>query len=293
MKKRKILIIFMILIILFSTISLTLGKYIYNSVWNYYISSKGFYFESDLLDINTKKNSNLKWDGTNIFFELKNSSRNGLVSEYDITYKITCEVLGDEADYVSCIINDTNYNSYGGTLSTVSYCKNNIDSTDVSSLEKTECEINGYNWYNEVATKSNYFNLQSTNEEKQIDEVSVKITVESLKPYNKKLIGIFNLNKLEDQATDLIIDYQNYNENIELSLTNISTKNKCVEINFDSNDYAVDLSDSIIDYSVDNDKINNLTVEIPKENSVITVFYKKNYSKKYLIDDFVVLEKEC
>ena len=73
MKSKKIFTIFVILIIMFATISLTLGKYIYNSVWDYYLSSKAFYFESDLLDINTKNNSLLKWDGSDINFKINNS----------------------------------------------------------------------------------------------------------------------------------------------------------------------------------------------------------------------------
>ena len=291
MKKRKIMTIFIIISVLFGTISMTLGKYIYNSVWSYYLTSREFYFESDMLDINTKKNSMLKWDGEDIKFKLKNGKNDELISEYDITYKIVCEVLGEESDYIDCDLNNTNKNVYDGTLSTESYCVNSIDSVDVSALEKTECEINGYVWHNEVTTKLNFFNLKLTDDSKNIDEVSIKITVESLSPYKKELIGIFNLNKLEEPETDLLIEYQGYDEYDELILTNLSDQKKCVEINFLSDNYVVDIDDTIIDYSLE--ETNKIILEIPKEDSIIKDFYKTNFEKKYSIEDFVIVEKDC
>lgn len=294
MKSKKIFTIFVILIIMFATISLTLGKYIYNSVWNYYLSSKSFYFESDLLDINTKNNSLLKWDGNDVNFKINNSQNNELISEFDITYKITCEVMGQEANYIDCILNGTNSNIYNGVLSNDSYCKNNIDSVDVSNLEKSECEIKGYTWYNEVATKENYFNLKLTDNKQYIDEVSIKVTAESLAPYRKKLIGVFNLNMIEENETNIIIDYQNYSEYDELIFTNLTADNKCLEISFKPEDYIVELDDKVSNYSTDeNDKINKINVQILKQHSLIKRFYKKNQDKIYTIDDFVIEEKEC
>ena len=72
-KRNRLLIILFIIILFVVTATFTLGKYAYNNAWNYYLSSKGFYFESDLLSINTKKNSLLRWDGSDISFEIRNS----------------------------------------------------------------------------------------------------------------------------------------------------------------------------------------------------------------------------
>ena len=294
MKFKKIITIFIILIMIFTTISLTLGKYIYNSVWDYYLTSKEFYFESDLLDINIKNNSLLKWDGSDVYFKINNSQNAELVSEYDIKYKITCEVIGDESDYIDCVLNGSDSNVYSGTLSMESFCKNNIDSNDVSNLEKTECEINGYTWYDEVAVKENYFNLKLTDENKNLDEVTIKITAESLTPYNKKLIGVFNLNKLEQNEPELTIDYQTYDAYDELIFTNLTFENKCLEISFDTNNYIIDLDDKVSEYLVnENNQVNKISVQILKQDSEIKRFYKKNKEKKYSIDDFSIENKEC
>ena len=74
MKKRKILIVIFLFLMISITISLTLGKYVYNSVWNYYLTSRNFYFESDLLSIDTRNNSFLKWNGEDLYFKLINHS---------------------------------------------------------------------------------------------------------------------------------------------------------------------------------------------------------------------------
>ena len=295
-KKRNIIMI--TLVILFAiivTTTMTFGKYIYNSVWDYYLSSVEFYFESDLLDINTKNNSLLKWDGSNIDFIIKNSINKELISEYDIEYKVTCEVLGDEADYIKCILNDTNSSTFNGTLASEAKCTNSIDSTDVSKLTKAECEVGGYTWTEEVASKNNYFNLVLTDETKSIDEVSVKITAQSTSPYSQTLIGIFNLNKVENQDIELITSYESYSDYDELTLTNTTDTSKCVSISFSADNYSIDIdTESVLNYDTDeNKKINQIEIELTAKQTSFYNFYKINSEKVYSINDIIVEEKEC
>ena len=293
--KKKIIIVLIMISILTITTTLTLGKYVYNSVWNYYLSTRGFYFESDLLDANIKNNSLLKWDGTDIYFMLKNSLNNELISEYDISYKITCEVLGDEANYVDCMLNGTSSSEFNGVLSSNASCINNITDEDVSGLNKAKCEINGYTWQQEITSTRNYFNLKLTDETKEIDELSVKITVDSIGPYTKELIGIFNINKIDIDESSILTKYQSFSEYDELSIINTSTGEKCLSINFDTNDYLFDATSySILDQHIDSsNKINQIDIKINKDSSSIYNFYKINNEKEYSINDFVIDEKEC
>ena len=294
-KTKKVFTIFLLMFVLVTAISLTSGKYIYNSVWNYYLKSKGFYFESDLLDVNTKKNSNLKWDGSDVYFEIRNSLNNELISDYDISYKVTCIVLGNEADYIDCVLNGTENSSFNGTLSSGASCVNTINSEDASSLNKTECELNGYTWSQEVTSKNNYFNLVLKDSTKNVDEVSVKITAESLTPYHKTLTGLFNLNKVEITDTPFIIRYEDYGEYDEVSITNTTTAKACFSISFDSAEYLYDINQNeVLNYEVDSDdKVNQIDVEISKQSTKKYDFYKINGSKQYSIDDFTIEEKEC
>ena len=295
-KKRKIVIIVLLSIFLIvATIAMTQGKYIYNSVWNYYLSSKEFYFESDMLSINTKNNSLLKWDGSNVNFVIKNSLNNELISEYDISYKIKCEVIGKEAEYMDCILNDSNLSTFEGKLSSEAKCYNSLDETDVSQLTKSECELKGYTWKNEITSKNNYFNIILKDNTKKIDELKVKITAESITPYKQILSGIFNLNKVEGHTSDYIINYESYDESDEISITNISSEKKCISIDFDSSDYSVDSSSDYILNSIsdNNGKISGIEIELEEQKTAQIELYKINDEKVYSVNDINVEEKEC
>lgn len=293
--RKKITIIVVLLVVLVATVTLTLGKYVYNSVWNYYLKSKGFYFESDLLDIDTRKNSLLKWDGSDIYFTIKNSLNNKLISEYDISYKISCTVLGEQADYIDCNLNGVNSTTYTGTLSSEAKCINELTTDDVSSLSKTECEVNGYTWYEEISSKDNYFNLVLKDNNKQIDEVSVKITTESLTPYHKTLVGIFNLNKVETETEEIIKNYESLNDYDKYTFINTTNTNKCLEVSWDVLNYTLDIDiNDVLGYSENESKqINQITIELQKQESIIFDFYKINKNKEYSIDDVTIEEKEC
>lgn len=292
--KRCILIVVFLLVFITAT-SLTFGKYVYNSVWNYYLTSKGFYFDSDLLDINTKKNSILKWDGGDIYFNIKNSQNEELISEYDISYKVTCEVLGEESKYIKCNINNTELSTFNGNLASTANCINETDDLDVSSYSKAECQLKGYIWNEEITNKSNSFNLVLTDATKSIKEVSVKITAESLTPYHETLIGIFNLNRVDSEDLEIVTNYQNYDDYVELSISNTTTTDKCLLISFDESDYSLDLNlDSVLEYNTNLDKkINQVKVKVLNQKNLIYNLYKLNTNKVYSMEDILIEEKEC
>ena len=69
--KRNILISLIIVAIILCIYGLTLARYVGNSVRDYYLKSKGFYFTSDYLSSNTVKNVNNLWTGENVYFNIK------------------------------------------------------------------------------------------------------------------------------------------------------------------------------------------------------------------------------
>ena len=72
-------------------VGIAYGRYIYNIVDNYILETKGFYFNSSVLSMNTREYSIINWDGVNDYtltIDL-NSRKNSLKStESDITYDI-------------------------------------------------------------------------------------------------------------------------------------------------------------------------------------------------------------
>ena len=294
-KRNKLLIMLFLMLLFVVTATLTLGKYAYNNAWNYYLSSKGFYFESDLLSINTKKNSMLRWDGSDINFQIKNSQNDKMISEYDISYKISCEVLGEEADYIKCSLNGTTEDVFQGTLTTTANCINTIDDKDVISLSKAECEIGGYTWNEQSSSKNNYFNLELMDPTKSIDEVSIKIIAESITPYHQTLTGIFNLNLVDSHDLELVTSYQSYSDYDEISITNTTNKEKCVYVSFDTSKHLIDLENaSVSKYEADeNGNVNKIELKLEEKKSLIYKFYKIFDRENYSIDDFEIQEKEC
>ena len=89
------------------------------------LKSKGFYFTSDELKYQvTSKNTNTSWDGEKVNFTIKNSQNLDLVTEYDITYTASCNVIGDSASYATCKMNGSETDNFSGILPTIQSCYN-------------------------------------------------------------------------------------------------------------------------------------------------------------------------
>lgn len=293
-KKKMILLIIIFCVVLIITASLTFSKYVYNSVWEYYLQSRDFYFSSENLDTNNKKNSILTWDGSSIKFEIRNSENANLVSEYDITYKVSCEILNEAKDYLSCNLNSTGKSIYTGKLTGTSKCIDPKGEKEVSDLIKSECELGGYVWKKEITTKEIDFNFDLKDETKNIDEVSVQIIVESTYPYKKILKGTFYLNLVEEEF-EYETYYQDYNEYNEITITNKTNENKCFNISFDGekNLYNNFSNDEIEAYSTEDKIINKIKVKIQKQMSSEFDFYKIKPESIYSLDDFIIEEIDC
>ena len=133
--RRKLIICILILgFILMISYGVTYARYASNSIWNYYLESKGFYFTSETLE---NKRINNEWDGSKVYFDVRNSINSYIATEYDINYEITCNIKNDIDGM--CKINGTELNTFQGTLATYEGCVNLKDDKDVSSYNKETC----------------------------------------------------------------------------------------------------------------------------------------------------------
>ena len=66
-KHRKISIIVLSTLIFVLLISVSFGKYIYNVIDSYILETKGMYFNSSVLGVNTKEYRINNWDGVNAY----------------------------------------------------------------------------------------------------------------------------------------------------------------------------------------------------------------------------------
>lgn len=278
-----------ILLLIGIIVSFSQAKYISNSVWNYYLKSKGFYFESDdltSLGANIVKND---WNEENIYFNIRNNLNRSVISSYDITYNVLCSVESKHADKVSCHLNGTQDSTINGTLTSIEACKNNKDDgVDVKSYSKSQCELEEYLWERQISSKELYFNLVSEDEGYKIEDIKVNIKVDSTSPYNKTLLGEYTLYKNNNLKDKISLDFKNYNNFDKLLIHNYYNEEKCLNLKWDSNKLIIDTAlNKLISYRADNDNyLNEIEFKIAKNTSIIYNFYRKDFLKEYSVDEF-------
>ena len=273
------------------TFGFTYAKYVSNSLWNYYLGSKGFYFASDSLGMESIEHVNNLWDGKSVHFSLTNSENELVATDYNIPYQVSCTVLGDDASLYSCSINGTNSNTYTGTLSGYEACVNyKNDGIDVSDYIQSECEVNGYTWEKEPALADLYFDV-SKNDGTEITDVTVEITAKSTSPYEKTLRGTYELHRdlTLDGSVSLAYDYDEFVGN--LLVTNSFSQEKCVTITWNANDLRIDSNQGFNQFTEDaKGYINGITFKINGKSTVPLTFYQTDFDKVMDTSSFQIIE---
>jgi len=289
--KYMLLIVMFLGVISIITYNYSFAKYVSNHAWNYYLGTKGLYFSSEQLGTTKITNVNNNWDLGSTQFTLKNSENDFLISDYDIEYTVKCTIQNDASQYSKCTLNGTDSNVFNGIISSSSKCENNIDETDVSSYNQNDCESNGYEWKSQESYKELYFDIVKTAEE-DINYVSVLIEATTTSPYNKKILGEFNLSSTEIEENGLKVDYKELNNYSRVIISNSYNENKCVKLNWDANKLRIDeISKNISSYQYDsNNNINEIIFNINKKDSISYVFYKTDFTKTYDYQEFSLLE---
>lgn len=280
--KRYLFMILGILMVMFIvTRGFSYARYASNEVFNYYLSSKGFYFESDDLSYDTKKNVDTMWDGEKIYFSVSNGTNDVLASEVDITYEVSCVV--DELDTTKkCLLNGTNSSEIKATLSASYGCKNDTDDgIDVGSYDESRCVSAGYVWGAKISSSDLYFEV--VDEENEVLNAKVLITVTSTKPYKKELSASYNLIKDNSQIGSLSMKYEEKSLNSRLIVTNSYNEDKCVRVSWNSTDFIFDNNSfDVLGYETDVDgNINDIYFKIGKMDSVSLNYFKKDAAITY------------
>lgn len=288
MKHRKYLIIIFLsalalMVVYFGT---TYAKYVYKEAHNYYLQSKGFYFTSDYLDVNTKQTVNNYWDGSSVYFNIKNNINESIVTDYDINYKVKCTTNNANA---TCNLNGTGKNEVDSVLKLNAVCENNTsDGVDTSTFTYEECSSNGYTWNNKVVSEEMHFDIVGDD----ISRVNVNLEISSISPYKKTLVGKFILSKVKT-TTDIDIKYKDYSEYGILNLRNNSDTTKCVVVSFDPNNLLVNEYNTAKSYTKNSDNyIDSLTISINSSSSVNYKFYKKK-NTTYDASSFTIVDTDC
>ena len=281
---KAIIIIFAIIAIL-SVIITVFARYVSNSLNNFFLESREFYFYSDKLTSDGAEYQINNWSGVedyNITINLNSIKNNLKKTNYDIGYKV----------------------SYTAT--------DNV----ICQLSKNEGIISAQN-------NSDYFNLSITPNTRleNGDTVTINIVAESTAEYKKELSATFTLVVGQENVTYQIED-ETDNTYLELNITNTQSyylvreefdnynigdrrdiseyinlsdenKNKCysaeVTLLFDPNEIVIDNTDKNYLNATEEDYItldgytflDTITVEVDALSSKNIRFYKKDKTKDY------------
>lgn len=184
-KHKKLSIIILCSLAVFILFSATLGRYIYNIIDSYILETKGFYFNSSVLAVNTKEFKINNWDGVNgypITIDLNNMKNSLTHTDDDIEYNIS----------VSCS---------GGVT-----CK----ASKYTGILREESGTDGF-----IVTMTPDAGVKY----EAGDSVEIDVSVISIKPYKKVLKGRFIVSVENNSFTYNIEDSKN-NNYMTLNITN-------------------------------------------------------------------------
>lgn len=273
------------------------GRYIYNDIRDFYLSSRNFYFNSDKLKVNRAIYQVDTWSAVDPYTIVinMNSSKNNLVhANSDIEYNITYIC----SDNVLCSINKS--------VSTI-YASSHSDS------------------FTAVITPNGSFN--------DGDEAYMEIYANSVYPYKKKLSARFILKvgkiglsySIDDEVKRPYLNFNitntfdyylvkeefdkyKVNDRIDrstyMSLSDVNKK-KCtsvmISLSFDPNDTILDMTSSAYlnayNVSIINidgyDYVNGITFKMDSESSETIKFYKRDVTMDYsypIINDNSIID---
>ena len=283
-KKKQIILVLIILIIIISLVVI-FGRFVTNSLNNFFLRSGEFYFESDKLSEEGTTLQVDNWSGVDDYtFTVNINTRKNNIET--ATYDIPYEIKYSASDNVICNLSKEN-----GII----YASNNSDSFTLTITPNTQLRTG--------------------------DKVTIDLEVISTGEYKKTLKGEFILVVGQENISYEITDEKS-NPYLELSITNTlsyytvrqafgnynlgdridvdaylalsqENKNKCysgeVKLEFDPNEVLLDMTSEIYNQAKNIETINingntyikSFTINIDAISSVDIRFYKVDVTKDY------------
>lgn len=281
-----------LLVVVIITHAYSFAKYTSNTVFSYFLNSKGFYFESEDLGVEAKNHIDTMWDGEKVYFTVSNSKSDDLTSSYDIEYSVSC-TLDDDSNEKTCIINDTGYGTFTGILSASFGCVDKKNGKDVSNLDEETCKLDDYSWEALASTSKLYFQVTDKNGE-EVNNAKVKITVTAKKPYTKTLVGNYTLIRTAKAIGELNVDYNKGEIFDDVLVSNSYNEDKCVKLSWNTNNYLIKGTDYLNSNLDDDGNVNEIIFKLNSMNSKRYEFYRVDSEYEYNFGDFELIESnEC
>ena len=169
------IIIFVIFLIFFLILSVTMAKYVLKIEDTHQIESSSFYFNSDIAQDKESDYCTKNWDGEDnleINFSINNYENLNLVTKENITYEIEIEKLDDKNNEITAQIYE-----------------NNIEIAGEQTLTGGALET------------KNYILKITKNSTITADEFNLKLKIKSLTPYKEELVSNIKINMIKSNNT--------------------------------------------------------------------------------------------
>ena len=282
LKRRYKIILLLTLIVLLLPVGVSFGRFVTNSIFDYYLSLKHFYFTSNRLKRTNPLYRVNNWSGVDrvtVDFDLLSSINLIAKADYDIPYKIsyTCDPK------LNCDINKTQGVIYSST---------NSDSISISAVPNTNLGTGDSVKIHVIATSSEpYIKDISADFEFVVGQSGLNYNIED--EVNKPYLNL-NLSNAVSYYTVItafgshsVGDHISY---IDYSKLSDADKSKCISqyvtISFDPHKFLIDSTDSTLNYStITNtniggvDYVNRIVFPIDASSSKTIKFYKINVSE--------------
>lgn len=252
--------IVIILAILFITITV-FGRYIYKSFREMYLSSKEFYFTSNLLETDVAEYNFNNWNGTGTYqikFDLYSYNDQLQKVDYDLAYNLSCTVQGSSPK-AKCTINSaTGPTSLDGII----YQSTHKDSITLYVTPLTTLSVG--------------------------DEIEIVITAKTEEPYAKEISANYKLVVSNEYTGYTITDEVNQNY-LTLHLVNPEAEEATLTIAINPAILRVDMNDDVYriktaettETETGKGYVNSITFKMTAESSKNIRFYKVDSTQDY------------
>lgn len=264
--KFKVAIVVFALLVFFMSVT-GLGRFTYNAVRDRYLSSKKFYFTSDLLTPNGNRSEPHvyeNWDGVGIYeLDINMFSKNNDLERYDGSLPYSVQ-LNYDSRKINCSLY---YNDFSRSTGS-EYFTNEAGVADrrQNIPVNNEGKLTVY-----VKLDEDYYDDAAVGE-----EFDLKVTAYTSEPYKKTIEGSFKI-IMADQAFYMVEDKEGV-PYVTMNVRNTKSYESNVTISFNPGVLRLDMNSNVYLNKVSNttsgNAVNSVTFTMPQESSENIRFYK-------------------
>lgn len=260
--KLKVFIVIFAFLVFFMTVT-GFGRFVYNTVKDGYLSSKKFYFTSNLLNPNGDTYAYENWDGEGVYeIDIDLFSQNNDLEQYADDLEYTLMINYDDTDILCTPIQNSYKASTGGQTLDI-YSGNDYVIPKETHHDQVKLYIKP--------------NIDEYGDDKKLDlgkDHKITVTAYTTQPYRKRITATFTFQIHE--VSYYIEDHQD-RTHIIFNVRNVSNFETDITVKFDNSVIRLDMNDALC--TLDKDRIKNMEFDDEGFVTEITFLMDKETSR--------------